>query len=528
MGGGGSGGSAGVQTTLAGNAGTSGLAGASCEVPQPGSSPMSRLTNPELEKTLGALVGNSGVEGELTSLQAGHYEESPSVDISPETIEKLHRLAHNRARDIAADPAQLKALLGCDLATSSEAACQDALYDGFVARAFRRPLTDDDRGEMNAVFDDGKALGGSFASGARAVIEVALQSPELTYLVTEGEGSLGDLVPLTGYETASRLSYFLTGAPPDDALWQAASAGPLENSAIAAHAQRLLGSSASRAQLRRFYQRELGLEQLEPSDVTGFSSELAALAEEAGLRFVEDVTFESAGTFHDLLTSPIAFMNGTLAQFYGVPDVVGSELERITLDPSQRRGLLTQPAFLRATSPGPSTRPVLRGIEVLRTILCVELPAPPASIPTLAEPSDPNATMRERLMSATASSPCSSCHGSINPIGLAFENYDAFGRYRESENGFPIDASGTLNQTDAAGSFTNAVELIERIAASKDAARCFQKHWLSEAYRRKIDADDECELSRVATEFDQNGGKLQQLVVSVAQSANLKYRPKSE
>ena len=138
------------------------------------------------------------------------------------------------------------------------------------------------------------------------------------------------------------------------------------------------------------------------------------------------------------------------------------------------------------------------------------------------------ATMRERLSSATASPPCATCHALINPIGLAFENYDAFGRYRELESGVPIDASGRLEQTDAKGPFANALELIDHIAASEDAARCFQQHWLEQAWRRPLEVEDSCEVSRVAQAFEDSGGQISALMVAAAQSANLKYRKKSE
>ncbi len=526
-----SGGAAGIDAAGSANVsgGTAGSAGrpSTCEAPEPGPAPLSRLTSSELANTVRALLGSSDIDAGLAP-DADGYEQSPEVEVSADTIERLHRVAHLRAKRIASQPAELHQLTGCDVLESGEAACKAQLYERFVARAFRRPLTSADRADLDAVFADGKALGGSFAHGARAVIEVTLQSPELLYLVAEGDGrSEGGLVPLTSHETASRLAYFLTGAPPDDHLWQAASQGPLDDAAIATHARRLLGGTASRQRVREFFERRFRLGSIEASPDAGYSRELAELTREAGLRFVEDVVFDGEGTFRALMSSPTAFMNADLAAFYDVPGVTGADLSRVMLDPSQRRGLLTQPALLRASSPGDFTRPVLRGIQVLKEVLCVELPAPPSSIPPLPEPTGAVLTTRERFASTTSAPACASCHALINPPGLAFESYDAFGRYRTHESGAPIDPSGTLITTDAGGYFRNAIELIDHIASSADAERCFQKRWLREAYRRTLESADECELDRIAAEA-LGERTITDLLVTVAQSANLKYRPKTE
>jgi Protein of unknown function (DUF1588)/Protein of unknown function (DUF1592)/Protein of unknown function (DUF1595)/Protein of unknown function (DUF1585) len=510
-----------------GLAGTSGAATTSCEAPLPGPAPLSRLTRSELVRTMRALVGKTALEQALVHDGPALYEESPTVDVSAETIDALHRAAHLVALELTTDARALAKLAGCDIEAQDEATCKARLFDGFLTRAFRRPLTATDRGEMDAVFADGKALGGSYASGARAVIEVALQSPEVLYLVSEAtDDTDADAAAASSYETVSRLAYFLTGAPPDDTLWAAATLGTLDAERVETETRRLLGSPENLEQMRTFYTRHLGLEPLSPSADAGYTEELAELTRESAFRFIESVTFGGAGTFRALMTEPTAFLNGPLAEFYGVPGIAGQAFQRASFDPAQRRGLLTHPAYLRATSPGESTRPVMRGIRILHDVLCAELPPPPPSIPVLPPPESPTATMRERLTSATQSPACRACHDSINPIGLAFESYDAFGRYRETDQGIPIDPSGTLQSTDLRGDFADALELVERIGVSREAAACFRKHWLREAYRRELDAADDCALERLSSRFDAAQGDLVELIVAVAQSANLKSRPK--
>ena len=244
---------------------------------------------------------------------------------------------------------------------------------------------------------------------------------------------------------------------------------------------------------------------------------------------VEDVTFDSAGTFRALLTEPSTWVNGPLAQFYGLPGVTGADFQKVALDPSRRAGVLTQAAFLRAHAHAASTSPVHRGLAVLRELLCVEIPPPPAEVDPVLEPPDPApATMRERLTVATQAAACRSCHDDINPLGFAFEHYDAVGKWQDTDNGLAVDTSGVLTKTDAAGSFADAIELLKRIADSDDAKACFVGHWLAQAYRRPAEAGDGCAVEQLSQAFADSDGTLVELMVSLAKSDNFRYRLKSE
>jgi hypothetical protein len=199
------------------------------------------------------------------------------------------------------------------------------------------------------------------------------------------------------------------------------------------------------------------------------------------------------------------------------------------LDPTERQGVLTQAAFLRAHAHQNSTDPVRRGLTILRDFLCIDVPVPP---PDIQSPFDPNptgpATMRERLTIDTAPAVCQTCHQDINPLGFAFEHYDAVGKWQDTDNGIAVDSSGVLVKTDAAGPFADAIELSKHIADSDDAKACFVGHWLAQAYRRRAAPDDACAIEQVSQAFAASDGNLVELMVALVRSDNFRYRLKSE
>jgi hypothetical protein len=497
--------------------------------PAPGPSPLFALSNYELNRSVVALLG-SGVEHVAwLDETADPNPFSSSAPTSPER--QLHEMAHAVGQELSGNPQAVQAISGCDPLTSGEAACSASFIEALLPRAYRRPATREEQDEMKAVFAEGERLGGDFASGVRAVVEVALQSPDFLYLIETGdrEGeSTKDALALSGYESAARLAFFVTGSPPDAALSAVAAQGPMSAQTLEEQARRLLGSPESRERVRQFY---LALFPLsgEPLSDQGFTPEIARLSREETGRFVEDVTFDGAGTFRALLTEPSTWLNEPLAEFYGVTGISGEELQKVALDPTERGGLLTQLSFLRATSRSLEVSPVQRGMVVLRTLLCQNVPPPPLDVPPVA-PDDgkPNATLRERLTAETKDAACQECHEDLNAVGFAFDHYDVVGRWRDTERDQAVDASGELHRTDARGKFQDAIELMARLAESKDAKACFVQHWQTEALRRAPGASDACATAQVVRAFADSDGNLVELMVALSKTDNFRYRLKSE
>jgi Protein of unknown function (DUF1592)/Protein of unknown function (DUF1588)/Protein of unknown function (DUF1585)/Protein of unknown function (DUF1595)/Protein of unknown function (DUF1587) len=527
--GGGTAGAGGQPIDAGGNDATS----VACPSTAPAPAPLRRLTRFEYNNTVRDLFMNAARPADVLPAD-GFTNVAAEMPLSPVLVEGYHQLAHDFAIAATKDAASVAALLGCDAATAGEQACTQKLIGELVPRIFRRPAAPDDASELGQVFAAGAALGGGFAGGVRAVLEVALQSPEFLYRVEIGE-PIGAAAPgigrPTAYETAARLSYLLWGSTPDAQLLAAAAAGQLSTKAqIAAQARRLLADARAHDVVRYFTFQLMRLHDIDYLDRrldanAGFTAEIAGLLLEETRLFIDEVTWQGPGDFRALLTSPVSFLNAPLASFYGVPGVTGTGFSKVSLDPTRRGGLLTQPSVLATTSYATYTSPTQRGMLVLRELLCADIPAPPPNVPILPPPSSPTLTTRERLEEATSSAPCNACHRIIDGVGFGFEHYDAVGRWRDTESGRPIDASGELVMSDVKGTFDGAIELGARLARSQDARSCYVGKWMAFAYGRPEAPEDACSRRLLMEDFARTDGSVRELLVALTQTEAFLTRP---
>ena len=256
---------------------------------------------------------------------------------------------------------------------------------------------------------------------------------------------------LTQFELAARLATFLWGDAPDAQLTDLARRGRFSNPRVLdEQTRRMLADPRSSAWLRGFFGQWLSLRNIDqvkpdPTLFPGFDDSLrAALRRETEL-FVESQVRDDRSVT-DLLTADYTFLNERLARHYGIPNIVGPEFRRVTVRDQARTGLLGQGSILTVTSYANRTSPVLRGKFILEIFLGAPPPPPPANVPALREndPQHPQ-PMRRRLEESVKAPVCASCHRVIDPIGFAFENFDAIGQWRDTDAGLPIDASGTLS-----------------------------------------------------------------------------------
>ena len=224
-----------------GGAGEGGAGGAEplvCDEPRPGPSPLLRLDTFQLGNTLRELFQHAPrvaqyaesavhlLPSEVDLFSSGLA--SAAQEASTVGVERYHQLAHDLALRLSEDAEQLHAFIECDPSPEDALPCRDRFLETFLQRGYRRPVSEEELQEMQAVFAKGQELGGDFASGVRAVVEVVLQGPDFLYLIERGTGDArGDAVTLTGYETASRVAYLLTGSAPDAELRASAQSGPL-------------------------------------------------------------------------------------------------------------------------------------------------------------------------------------------------------------------------------------------------------------------------------------------------------------
>jgi hypothetical protein len=516
------------------DAGGNDAAAVACPSTSPAPAPLRRLTRFEYNNTVRDLFMDTSRPADR--LPAEYYEFPGQTPPSTVLVESYHTLAHDFAIAASKDAASVTALLGCDPATAGEQACRQKLIGELVPRIFRRAPAPEDASELGDVFTAGVALGGGFAGGVRAVLEVALQSPEFLYRVEIGE-PIGAAAPgiarPTSYETATRLAYLLWGSTPDAQLLAAAAAGQLATKAqIATQARRLLADARARDVVRHFTFQVMGLYGAGGDYVAnlgaanpGFTAEIADLILEETRLFIDEVTWQGPGDLRALLTSPVSFLNGPLANFYGVAGVSGAALRKVELDPARRGGILTQPSVLARTSHGAWTSPTLRGVRVLHQLLCVTLPPPTPEIPPVPPVTSTALTTRERLQEATATASCNACHRITDGVGFAFEHYDAVGRWRDTENGRPIDASGELVVSDVQGKFNGAVELAARLARSQDARRCYVGNWMAFAYGRAEVPQDACSRQLLMEDFARTDGSVRELLIALTQTEAFLTRP---
>lgn len=518
-------------TPAGGSAGEDGSAGASepCASPSPPPAPLRRLSRFEYDNTVRDLFGDTSHPANALPFDA--YDDV-SAEASTSLVEGYHRLAHDFAASVAGTLADAAAFAGCDPESLGEAACRDQFLGDFVTRTFRRPITADDLQAFSAVFANGRVLVGDFSGGVRAVVEVALQSPEFLYRPELGEPATdrgpGWARP-TPYEMASRLSYFFWGSTPDAALLHAAEAGELDTEdGLESQARRLLADDRARDAVGYFYLRLLHLLDAEfpaagePTEPR-FTAEIPPLLLEETRAFTAALTLDGTSDLKALLTARYTFMNGALAEFYGIPAVTGSAFRRVELEPSQRGGLLTQASFLASNAARDVTLPSRRGWLVTSGFLCSEVPPHPT--PPEVPPPVTGQTTRERYAEQASDPACAGCHQAVDPVGFAFEHYDAAGLWRDVESGLPIDASGELVEPDAAGRFDGALELSALIADSPGAQRCFARNWFSFAHGRSVVDADACALEDLERAFSDQKLNLLELLVSLTKTDAFRYMP---
>lgn len=446
--------------------------------------------------------------------------------ITPVHIEAYRQAASTLARLALQDPAPI---LPCDPKADAPACAADFVRS-FGLRAFRRPL---DGAEITR-YKDLLQRQKDFPTGMSAVIQALLLSPHFLYRAEVGERQGDGTYRLTSYEIASALSYLFWGTLPDQALFDAARDGGLATPAgIEAQARRLLSDPRGREHLGHFALQWLSAEGIlgEPKRADlfpGFSQGTRdALAEETR-RFVTHVAFESSGKFEELFLADYSFLNDALGAHYGVPGA-GPELRKTALPERRRAGLLGHGSVLGSHAHSDQTSPVRRGLFVRRNLLCQVLPPPPPNAGGVPQV-DQRATTRERFRQHSADPFCNSCHRYIDPAGLGFERFDAVGRYRESENGKPIDPGGDMNDLEVLGaqssaSFSTLPELARMIAGSQSASACFVRQYARYARgARESLLTDLCGLTFLTDRFRQSGGDIRALLIAVTQSPDFVNR----
>lgn len=315
------------------------------------------------------------------------------------------------------------------------------------------------------------------------------------------------------------------------ALLDAAEAGELGDAAnIEMHARRMLADPRAADPVEDFHAQWLKLGKVtdltkDPDLFPEFDNEVATAMRDETLAFVQAVIFDGNGTYADLMTSTSTFVDADLAAIYGLQGSFGAQLQPAELDPASRAGLLTHPGFLAANAYFAETSPIHRGVFVQRQILCTEIPDPPGDADLDLPPPDMELrTTRERVESHTSPDYCAGCHRLINEPGYAFEGYDAIGRVRTEDNGVPVNTAGTLVAGSEMIAFTDAVDMIHKIADTEIAQQCYLTQWFRYASARAETRDDDCTLEGLHEALLESDYDVKELLVALTQTVSFRYR----
>ena len=505
-----------------------------CTVLRPGKAPLRRLTVLEYDNTVRDLLGDtSRPASRLIDDERGVTSAEARI-VTSLLAEQYMAAAEEIANTATTD---LDALLACDRAVEGDDACVRQLIERLLPRAWRRPVS---AGEIDALMALHTTLAAEqgYREGIRAVLEAVLQSPDFLYRVevvpTEGE----EVVRLDGYQIATRLSYLFWATMPDQPLYDAAAAGELDTAeGVATAARRLLADPQAEPAVQGFFAHYLELDHLDditkdPAVFPTFNSEIAELMREETEAFVHQVMFspEGDGSWQTLLAAPWSMMNAQLAEYYGVSGPTGEAFERVELDPAHHAGLLTQGSTLATRARTYESSPIHRGMFIRGQVMCDIVPDVPEGIEVTPPDPDPSLTTRERLAEHRAVEPCASCHKQIDPLGFAFEHFDGAGRFRPTENGLAIDASGFIVDFDLGEDewdevpFSGAVDMAQQLLASPETQACFSKRWFEYAYGRAEQSEDGCSMQTLNEAFRESGFDVRELLVALTQTDAFLYR----
>jgi len=497
-----------------------------------GLTPARRLTREEYNNTVRDLLGATGTpaDGLGQDEKIGPFNSNAIAPIDELAVQQSSEVAGTLA--IAAQ-AKMATLSPCTLANDTTTSCATKFVTAFGQKAYRRPLTTAEITKYVSLYTLGKNGTGGAANGFRLVVEAMLQSP--FFLYHHDVGGTGTpqagTVALTPYELASRLSYFLWGSMPDDALFTVAANGTLmQEATISEQVQRMLSDAKARSTIGSFHRQWLDLTDLpsQPKDATvfpTFNPQVAdAMMQETTL-FADYVVRQGDGLLKTLLTSNASFPQGGLFGVYGVTQPAGYQAGTpVMLDATKRAGILTQAAFLTRWSHNNQTSPVHRGKLIRLNVMCGNVPPPPMNVNTTPPAPTPATSTRQRFAQHSSDPTCATCHQLMDPIGLGFENFDAIGAYRTVDGLGDVDATGNIVAAgaDLAGSFNGALELANKLAQSQDVGNCFAQQWFRFSMGRMESVDDSCSIQSIHDAFRASGGNIRDLLARIALSPSFR------
>jgi cytochrome c551/c552 len=406
-----------------------------------------------------------------------------------------------------------------------EPAAAQRVIANLVQRAYRKPATAVDVNEALRYYRQRRAAGAGFDEGIRAALESILANPQFIFRFESVPkyASPGRSYRIADLELASRLSYFLWSAPPDEELVRTAAVGRLhETPVLEREVRRMLADRRSETLSTNFAVQWLNLKNLddvlpEPYQFPNFDNNLAeSMKRETELLF-DDVARKDRDVL-TLLNANYTFVDERLARHYGIPNVLGNRFRRVEVADENRYGILGHASILTLTSTGNRTAPVTRGKWVMQVLLGSPPPAPPPNVPALIEAGESvgPGSVRQRMEEHRKNPACASCHKVIDPIGFALENYDPTGAWRNTDNGIKIDASGRLFDGTP---LNGPVDLRNGVLKHKEAfLRTFTENLYAYGLGRIPNYRDLPEIRAITARAESRGDRFSAYVLGIVES----------
>jgi hypothetical protein len=390
----------------------------------------------------------------------------------------------------------------------------------FAERAFRRPLTD----EQRQFFIDRQFVAAADPETAvKRVVLLVLKSPRFLYREVDGRDP---------FDVACRLSFGLWDSLPDQELLDAAAAGQLvTRDQVARQAERMVTDPRARSKLREFFLRWLKVDHApdlakDPQRFPDFDQAVISDLWTSLELFLEEVLSSEAADFRQLLLADHLHLNGRLARIYGADLPPEAPFQRVAVDPGRRAGVLTHPYLMASFAYTEESSPIHRGVFLARSVLGLPLRPPPEAFTPLAPDLHPELTTRERVALQTRPQACLTCHGVINPLGFSLEHYDAIGRLRAREKGKPIDATGSYQtRSGAVVQFAGVRDLAMFLAGSEEVHAAFVEQLFHHLVKQPIRAFGPQTLADLRQAFAGQDYNIRKLVVAILAASALPARP---
>lgn len=413
---------------------------------------------------------------------------------------------------------------------SAEEPCARRILTMLARRAYRGLVTARDIDPLMTLFAEGRADGESFEHGIEMGLSGVLVAPRFLFRapVVPDEGRPGEVYRLSDLDLASRLSFFLWSSIPDEELLSLAEEGVLsEPRVLDGQIARMIADPKSWALVKNFGGQWLHLRNVadwapDPERYRGFDESLRYAFQQETELFLEHLIREDRSVL-DLINADYTFVNERLANFYGIDGVEGGYFRRVSLEGTNRGGVLTQGSVLMVTSYPTRTSPVLRGKWVLENLLGAPPPPPPPDVPALADVAETSAvSLREALEQHRASTACSVCHARLDPLGFALEGFDAVGRFRTADDGMSIDDSGALPDGTRVDGPSGLRDVL--LARRVEVVETLAEKLLTYAIGRGLEATDRPALREIRRRVESGDYRFSALVEGIVDSVPFRMR----